>query len=133
MAVELGHLRARVGEWPRQLQAASLCLAAIAAVATAPALAALLMLRRLLQPPLPTPPAAFDEERRDLLARLEACAGPPPSEHYKLAAESRQRAAEVRDLQKALSDAHTYLFEERERLLSLQVGAAGVRARAGTS
>ena len=41
-------------------------------------------------------------------------------ELHRLEWEARQRGDEVRELQKALSDAHTYLFEERERLLVLQ-------------
>ncbi|GIM05695.1 hypothetical protein Vretimale_10129 [Volvox reticuliferus] len=34
--------------------------------------------------------------------------------------EARKRAEEVRELQKALSDAHNFLFDERQRLLALQ-------------
>lgn len=49
--------------------------------------------------------AAFDAERADLLARLEACAGPAPSEVYALQAENRKRAKEVRELQKASATA----------------------------
>ncbi|EFN52358.1 hypothetical protein CHLNCDRAFT_138772 [Chlorella variabilis] len=64
--------------------------------------------------------SAADAERQELLERVAACSGPTPAETYKLQAENRKRTDEVRELQKALSDAHTYLFEERERLLALQ-------------
>jgi coiled-coil domain-containing protein 77 len=50
---------------------------------------------------------------------LEACAV-DKRELHRLEWENRKRADEVRELQKALSDSHTYLFEERERLLALQ-------------
>jgi coiled-coil domain-containing protein 77 len=35
----------------------------------------------------------------------------------------RRYAWEVGELQKALSDAHAYLFEERDRVLAMQAGA----------
>eukprot|EP00887_Chlorella_sp_A99_P000203 scaffold13.g203.t1 len=62
---------------------------------------------------------AVEAERRNLLVRLEQCQV-PQAELYRLATENRLRMEEVRELQKALSDAHTFLFEERERLLKLQ-------------
>ncbi|PSC73064.1 Coiled-coil domain-containing 77 [Micractinium conductrix] len=71
--------------------------------------------------------AAADAERRELLERLEACTGPTPAQVYALQAENRKRTDEVRELQKALSDAHTYLFEERERLLALQADCDALR------
>ncbi|KAL4422700.1 hypothetical protein ABPG75_008897 [Micractinium tetrahymenae] len=71
--------------------------------------------------------AAADAERREMLGRLEACAGPTPARVYTLEAENRKRTDEVRELQKALSDAHTYLFEERERLLALQAECDALR------
>ena len=96
-------------------------------------------------PPPPAPTEAVDAERRDVLERLEQCEV-PQAQLYRLNTECRMRMEEVRELQKAssgprrpppprpaihwpiprlaslqaLSDAHTYLFEERERLLKLQ-------------
>ena len=91
----LRHLQDRVGEDGRALGGAG----ASAAPQAPP------------QPLLPRPPArpcaaAFDAERADLLRRLEACAGPAPSEVYALRAENRKRADEVRDLQKVRAPVH---------------------------
>ena len=41
-------------------------------------------------------------------------------ELYRLQVESKTRMQEVRDLQRALSDAHVMLFDERQKLLALQ-------------
>ncbi|KAG2498150.1 hypothetical protein HYH03_003908 [Edaphochlamys debaryana] len=61
----------------------------------------------------------FEAERAELLARLDQCAV-QGSEMHVLEWEARKRAEEVRELQKALSDAHNFLFDERQRLLALQ-------------
>eukprot|EP00884_Botryococcus_braunii_P009152 jgi/Botrbrau1/18238/Bobra.53_1s0092.1 len=61
----------------------------------------------------------FDKEREELLKRVESC-GAERSEVHRLEWENRKRSEEVRELQQALSNAHAYLFEERERLLALQ-------------
>eukprot|EP01025_Chloroclados_australasicus_P041684 TRINITY_DN4434_c0_g1_i7.p1 TRINITY_DN4434_c0_g1~~TRINITY_DN4434_c0_g1_i7.p1 ORF type:complete len:407 (+),score=37.63 TRINITY_DN4434_c0_g1_i7:49-1269(+) len=62
---------------------------------------------------------SFDQERRDLLLRLEQCTV-KSSETHQVEWEIRKRSEEIRELQKALSDAHIYLFAERERLLQVQ-------------
>ncbi|KAK3242884.1 hypothetical protein CYMTET_47438 [Cymbomonas tetramitiformis] len=61
----------------------------------------------------------FETERDDMLERLEnnSCSR---EELHKSQWELKKRIEEVKELQKALSDAHTYLFEERQRLLELQ-------------
>ncbi|GLC41905.1 hypothetical protein PLESTB_001046000 [Pleodorina starrii] len=61
----------------------------------------------------------FEAERAELLSRLDQCAVQGAELHV-LEWEARKRAEEVRELQKALSDAHNYLFDERQRLLALQ-------------
>ncbi|EFJ43281.1 centriole protein [Volvox carteri f. nagariensis] len=61
----------------------------------------------------------FEAERAELLSRLDQCAVQGAELHV-LEWEARKRAEEVRDLQKALSDAHNFLFDERQRLLALQ-------------
>lgn len=52
------------------------------------------------------------------------CDKPPrrvdTKELYRLQVESKTRMQEVRDLQRALSDAHVMLFDERQKLLALQ-------------
>ncbi|GFR40782.1 hypothetical protein Agub_g1396 [Astrephomene gubernaculifera] len=61
----------------------------------------------------------FEAERAELLSRLDQCAV-QGSEKHTLEWETRKRSEEVRELQKALSDAHNFLFDERQRLLALQ-------------
>ncbi|GIL62982.1 hypothetical protein Vafri_17149 [Volvox africanus] len=61
----------------------------------------------------------FEAERAELLSRLDQC-GVQGAELHMLEWEARKRAEEVRELQKALSDAHNFLFDERQRLLALQ-------------
>lgn len=63
--------------------------------------------------------AGFEAERAELLRRLTLC-NPQREELHKTDWELRKRTDEVKDLQKALSDAHAYLFDERQRLLELQ-------------
>ncbi|PNH02442.1 Coiled-coil domain-containing protein 77 [Tetrabaena socialis] len=61
----------------------------------------------------------FEVERAELLTRIEKCAVQGGELHV-LEWENRKRAEEVQALQKALSDAHNFLFDERQRLLALQ-------------
>ncbi|MEW5301830.1 MAG: hypothetical protein WDW36_004665 [Sanguina aurantia] len=61
----------------------------------------------------------FEQERAAMLESVDRC-GTTASELYRLDWENRQRTDEIRELQKALSDAHNFLFEERQRLLALQ-------------
>ncbi|KAG1679502.1 hypothetical protein FOA52_011101 [Chlamydomonas sp. UWO 241] len=61
----------------------------------------------------------FESERGSLLDSVEKCSV-QAGELHRLDWENRRRADEIRELQKALSDAHVFLFEERQRLLSLQ-------------
>ncbi|KAF8064637.1 ccdc77 [Scenedesmus sp. PABB004] len=60
----------------------------------------------------------FERERSDLLSAVERCAV-QHDEVHRLEWENRKRADEIRELQKALSDAQQFLFEERQRLLAL--------------
>ena len=62
---------------------------------------------------------AFENERDDMLVRLEKISA-KHAELHQTEWELKKRNEEVSELQKALSDAHTYLFEERDRLLALQ-------------
>ncbi|QDZ18649.1 hypothetical protein HOP50_02g11520 [Chloropicon primus] len=61
----------------------------------------------------------FEDERNELLRRIDDCKLQHREKH-KIEHELARREGEVRELQKALSDAHNCLFEERERLLELQ-------------
>ncbi|GAX72690.1 hypothetical protein CEUSTIGMA_g146.t1 [Chlamydomonas eustigma] len=61
----------------------------------------------------------FENERASLLDSIEKCSV-QAGELHRLDWENRRRADEIRELQKALSDAHAFLFEERQRLLTLQ-------------
>lgn len=63
---------------------------------------------------------AFESERASLLDSISKCSV-QAADFHQLDWENRRRADEIRELQKALSDAHAFLFEERQRLLSLQV------------
>ena len=63
--------------------------------------------------------ADFERERDELIARLDAV-GIRRAELHQAEWELKKRTGEVAELQKALSDAHAYLFEERERLLAIQ-------------
>jgi coiled-coil domain-containing protein 77 len=61
----------------------------------------------------------FEREREELIARLDAI-GIRRAEQHQSEWELKKRTEEVAELQKALSDAHAYLFEERDRLLAMQ-------------
>jgi hypothetical protein len=61
----------------------------------------------------------FEAEREELLRAVARCAV-QADELHRTEWEARKRADEVRELQQALSDAQQFLFEERQRLLSLQ-------------
>ena len=56
---------------------------------------------------------------RSLEARVDACAA-SQAEQHKSRWETLKRMDEITDLQKALSDSHVYLWEERERAQRLQ-------------
>ncbi|KAK9844770.1 hypothetical protein WJX74_006686 [Apatococcus lobatus] len=61
----------------------------------------------------------FERERSELLERVEGCST-QRAELHQLEWQNRRRTDEICELQKALSDAHMYLYEERARLLQLQ-------------
>ncbi|KAK9814374.1 hypothetical protein WJX72_004785 [[Myrmecia] bisecta] len=61
----------------------------------------------------------FETERGELLERIDTC-GVSRSDLHRLEWENKKRADEVRQLQKALSDAHTFLFDKHQQLLQLQ-------------
>ncbi|KAL6765160.1 centriole proteome protein [Haematococcus lacustris] len=61
----------------------------------------------------------FEKERAEMVESVHRCSV-QAAETHRLEWENRQRADEIRELQKALSDAHAFLFEERQRLLALQ-------------
>ena len=61
----------------------------------------------------------FEREREELIGRLDAI-GIRRAEQHQAEWELKKRTEEVAELQKALSDAHAYLFEERDRLLAMQ-------------
>jgi len=63
--------------------------------------------------------SAFEKEREEMLDLLKN-SSTQRDELHRTQWELNKRVEEVKDLQKALSDAHTYLFEERQRLLDLQ-------------
>lgn len=63
--------------------------------------------------------ADFERERDELIGRLDAV-GIRRAELHQAEWELKKRTGEVAELQKALSDAHAYLFEERERLMAVQ-------------
>lgn len=62
---------------------------------------------------------ASEEEMRGLHKRIDACAATQASQH-KQRWETLKRMDEITDLQKALSDSHIYLWEEREKCQKLQ-------------
>jgi coiled-coil domain-containing protein 77 len=63
--------------------------------------------------------ALFNQERQEYNQKLEDVAV-AREDHYKLRWELNQRDTEIAELQKALSDAHVYLYDEREHVLQLQ-------------
>ena len=63
--------------------------------------------------------ADFERERDELIGRLDGV-GIRRAELHQAEWELKKRTDETLELQKALSDAHAYLFEERERLLKIQ-------------
>ncbi|KAJ9527458.1 hypothetical protein QJQ45_025730 [Haematococcus lacustris] len=68
---------------------------------------------------LVVPREEFEKERAEMVESVHRCSV-QAAETHRLEWENRQRADEIRELQKALSDAHAFLFEERQRLLALQ-------------
>ena len=72
--------------------------------------------------------AAHEGERRDLLARL-ADAEAAGAELQRLRWEARERDEEVRELQRALSDARLALLDEREQALKLAAENDGLKAQ----
>jgi len=63
--------------------------------------------------------AASEDELQQCRARVEACETSQAAQH-KARWELHKRMEEITDLQKALSDSHVYLWEERERCQRLQ-------------
>lgn len=74
--------------------------------------------------PFITTAEEFEKERSGLLEAVEQC-GVQQAELHRLEWDNRKRGEEVRELQRALSDAQNFLFEERQRLMTLQVGFYG--------
>merc|ERR1719482_1493052 len=62
---------------------------------------------------------AEEDEMRSLHARIDATAATQASQH-KARWETLKRMDEITDLQKALSDSHVYLWEERDKCQRLQ-------------
>ena len=67
---------------------------------------------------LPPLPDAFDRERVDFLQRLDEMSGNSREKHS-LKWELHKKDEQLMDLQKALSDAHVFLYEERAQVLKL--------------
>lgn len=63
--------------------------------------------------------AASEDELQQMRSRVEACETSQAAQH-KARWELHKRMEEITDLQKALSDSHVYLWEERERCQRLQ-------------
>lgn len=63
-------------------------------------------------------PDAFDRERVDFLHRLDEMAGNSKEKHS-LKWDLHKKDEQLMDLQKALSDAHVFLYEERAQVLKL--------------
>ena len=63
--------------------------------------------------------AASEDEMRALHKRIDDCAASQATQH-KARWEAQKRSDEVADLQKALSDSHIYLWEERAVVTRLQ-------------
>jgi len=61
---------------------------------------------------------SFERERVDFLQRLDEMAG-SSGERHTLKWEVRKKDEQMMDLQKALSDAHVFLYEERAQVLKL--------------
>lgn len=61
---------------------------------------------------------AFERERVDFLQRLDEMAGNSREKHT-LKWEVHKKDEQIMDLQKALSDAHVFLYEERAQVLKL--------------
>jgi coiled-coil domain-containing protein 77 len=61
---------------------------------------------------------AFDRERVDFLQRLDELSGNSREKHS-LKWEVHKKDEQLMDLQKALSDAHVFLYEERAQVLKL--------------
>ena len=59
--------------------------------------------------------SASEQEMREMVTRVDAVANTQEAQH-KIQWESQKRMDEVTDLQKALSDSHVYLWEEREKV-----------------
>ena len=72
--------------------------------------------------------AAHEAERRDVAARVDA-AEAQLGELHRLRWEAREREEEVRELQRALSDARLALLDEREQALRLAAENDGLKAQ----
>ena len=70
----------------------------------------------------------FEKEREDFLERLEQVSV-TRSEHQQVSSSLTQKDDQIRQLQKALSDAHLYLFDEREHVLKLTAENDELRVR----
>jgi coiled-coil domain-containing protein 77 len=72
--------------------------------------------------------AGFEAERRELLARL-GDAEAQGAELHRLRWEARAREEEIGELQRALSDARLFLYDERELALKLAAENDGLKAQ----
>lgn len=61
---------------------------------------------------------AFDRERVEFLQRLDEMSGHSHEKH-RLKWEAHKKDEQLMELQKALSDAHVFLYEERAQVLKL--------------
>lgn len=60
----------------------------------------------------------FQQERLDYLKKLDDCSV-SREDYYKLRWEISQRETEIAELQKNLSDAHVFLYDEKQHILEL--------------
>eukprot|EP00899_Mesostigma_viride_P008061 jgi/Mesvir1/17256/Mv07665-RA.1 len=72
--------------------------------------------------------AEADQEREDIIQKIDLCRA-THEELHKWKWEAQQRAEELAEAQKALSDAHLVLFEERERVLAIQAENDALRVQ----
>jgi len=70
----------------------------------------------------------IEKERGEFMDKLEVFDG-SRGLHHQLRVELAKRDTEIRDLQQALSDAHIFLFEEREKVLRLAAENDELRVR----
>jgi len=70
---------------------------------------------------------AFEVEREEYATRVDSLAG-SRKQFHQLKWELHKRTDQVRDLQKSLSDAHTFLYAERDQVLKLYAEIDGLKS-----